>query len=714
MERMVARLLVAPGTPRLNLPSNIAIRNIEVPPSPVLQVELSPVSPTSLTAVISFEYEGVRISASDPDPTRFLSEERALVRRDMNRERELIVHAESAGVNAGRIKTRILPSVVRTLTADGWIVQGDGRAFRTARASRWSVSSGIDWFELEGSIDFETAAANMPEILLAARRGEQYVRLGDGSIGLLPEEWLERFGQFARMGDVSDGKVRFRRNQALLLDAMLAAQGHVNVDETFHRIRQELESFEGIRPPEQPVGFVGTLRDYQREGLGWMDFLGRFGLGGCLADDMGVGKTAQVLARLENRRAEGHGPSLAVVPRSLIFNWKQEAERFTPALRVLDHTGSDRSVQQFDRHDLVLTTYGTLRRDIEAIREIELDYAILDEAQAIRNASTDAAKAARLLKARHRLALTGTPVENRLNDLWSIFEFLNPGMLGSGRAFDALAASTRGDIESETRTALAKVLRPFILRRTKHQVARELPEKTEQTIQCELEGGQRKLYNEIRDHYRGSLLRGKNDDELKQSKIQVLEALLRLRQAACHPGLIDVKRTNDGSAKVDVLLASLSELAAEGNKALVFSQFTSLLSIVRRRLDEAKLPYEYLDGRTRDRQARVERFQNDSSCPFFLISLKAGGLGLNLTAAEYVFLLDPWWNPAVEQQAIDRAHRIGQTKPVVAYRLIAKDTVEEKVQELQKSKRDLAKALIGDENRLIAELKRDDLELLLS
>jgi SNF2 family DNA or RNA helicase len=359
----------------------------------------------------------------------------------------------------------------------------------------------------------------------------------------------------------------------------------------------------------------------------------------------------------------------------------------------------------------VLTTYGTLRRDILQLKEIQFDYVILDEAQAIRNAATDSAKAARLLRSKHRLALTGTPVENSLGDLWSIFEFLNPGMFGSGRAFDALAASTRGPNE-ESRAILARMLRPLILRRTKQQVARELPEKTEQTIVCELKSSQRKLYNDLREYYRANLLRQIDKQGLAKSKIQVLEALLRLRQAACHPGLIDPKRTTDASAKVDLLLDRISEVVAEGHKALVFSQFTSLLSIVRSRLNGTN--YEYLDGKTRDRQARVERFQNDDDCRLFLISLKAGGLGLNLTAAEYVFLLDPWWNPAVESQAIDRAHRIGQTQQVFAYRLIARDTVEEKVLELQKSKRDLAAAIMGEENRFVADLGREDLELLLS
>ena len=347
------------------------------------------------------------------------------------------------------------------------------------------------------------------------------------------------------------------------------------------------------------------------------------------------------------------------------------------------------------------------------MKDIEFDYVILDEAQAVKNAGTASAKAVRLLRSSHRLALSGTPVENHLGELWSLFEFLNPGMLGAASVFRRATGSGR-EIDEETRKLLSQALRPFILRRTKDQVARELPAKTEQTIYCELEPAQRKLYDELRQHYRDSLRQRIETQGLGKSKIMVLEALLRLRQAACHPGLIDINRSGEPSAKLEALLAQLREVLDSGHKALVFSQFTSLLRIVRDRLDSEGIVYEYLDGKTRKRQACVERFQSDPDCKLFLISLKAGGLGLNLTAAEYVFLLDPWWNPAVEAQAVDRAHRIGQTKPVFAYRLIARDTVEEKVLELQKTKRDLAAAIIGEDNALIRNLKREDLELLLS
>jgi SNF2 family DNA or RNA helicase len=484
----------------------------------------------------------------------------------------------------------------------------------------------------------------------------------------------------------------------------------------FERARDELRRFERVEPMDPPTSFVGELRHYQRDGLGWLETLRRFGLGGCLADDMGLGKTVMVLALLDARRCalakSERLPSMVVVPRSLVFNWQEEARRFAPKLRIVDYTGPLRDASAIGGGDLVLTTYGTLRRDAAALNGIEFDYAILDEAQAIKNAATASAKAARLLRARYRLALSGTPIENHLGELWSLFEFLNPGLLGSAKAFQrASSARTRDEANLGW---LSRALRPFILRRTKEQVAPELPRRTEQTLVCELEGLQRKHYDELRAHYRQTLLARIARDGVNKSKMQILEALLRLRQAASHSGLIDPGRAHEPSAKFDVLIPRLLEVTDEGHKALVFSQFTSLLALLRPRLDAAGLTYEYLDGRTRDRAARVQRFQSDPACPLFLISLKAGGLGLNLTAAEYVFLLDPWWNPAVEAQAIDRAHRIGQSRHVFAYRLLARDTVEEKVAELQETKRELADAILNADSGLIRSLRAEDLELLLS
>jgi SNF2 family DNA or RNA helicase len=409
-----------------------------------------------------------------------------------------------------------------------------------------------------------------------------------------------------------------------------------------------------------------------------------------------------------------------VVPRSLLFNWRTESARFTSGLRVLEHVGPARARTggAFGGIDLVLTTYGTLRNDAPFLKDCRFDCVILDEAQAIKNAASATAKAARLLAGEQRLALSGTPIENHLGELWSLMEFLNPGLLGGATVFrDAVAAdagTAAAGAAATGRGLLARALRPLVLRRTKAEVAPELPARVEQTLMVELDDAERRRYDELRAHYRASLLAGTSARSFARSNFHVLEALLRLRQAACHPGLLDPALGSEPSAKLDVLLARLREVVDEGHKALVFSQFTTFLGIVRAALDREGLAYEYLDGQTRDRAAPVARFQRDAACPLFLISLKAGGLGLNLTAAEYVFLLDPWWNPAVEAQAIDRTHRIGQERSVFAYRIVARDTVEEKVLDLQREKRALADAILGAEGSLLGELTREDLALLLA
>ncbi len=727
-DAFLAQVLAARTLPRLELPEEIRFEEVTLDPKPCLTIrDRLDRTAGPLSAELSFQYGEYSAPALSGGRGWYNTEARRFSRRNPQAESAATELLAQAGARLDapswrephwEIAPKKLPRVVRTLVESGWHIEAEGKVFRKPGNYRLAVSSGVDWFELHGEVDYEGGKARLPELLEALRKGQSIVPLDSGGYGVIPEEWLRKVGAMAHMGSADGGHIRFRRSQAGLLDALLAAQPEATYDATFARVRDELKQFRGVEAAAQPEGFSGQLRDYQREGLGWIEFLRRFGFGGCLADDMGVGKTAQVLAALENRRAaraagEAIAPSLVVVPRSLVFNWKQEAERFTPQLRVLDYTGLTRGATDFTSHDVVLATYGTLRRDAPLLTETTFDYVVLDEAQAIKNSDTESAKAARLLRGNHRLAMSGTPVENHLGELWSIFEFLNPGMLGAASVFKLAGAGSR-NADEDTRRMLAQALRPFILRRTKEMVARELPPKTEQTVYCELKPDQRKLYDELREHYRASLLGKIETDGIAKSKIQVLEALLRLRQAACHPGLIDVKRRGEDSAKLETLLVQVKEVLEEGHKALVFSQFTSMLAIVRKRLDDAGVTYEYLDGRTRDRQTPVERFQNDPACNLFLVSLKAGGLGLNLTAAEYVFLLDPWWNPAVESQAIDRAHRIGQTHNVFAYRLIARGTVEEKVLELQASKRDLAAAIIQADNSLIRNLKREDLELLLS
>jgi superfamily II DNA or RNA helicase len=735
-DEFLAELLRQPELPALDLPEELRYEEISAAPRPRLTVKPNRWRSGQLQGELSFDYGGAIVAHEERSRAVVQAAQRRVLLRDFAAERaaherlqRLGWRQPSVGYPGPEIRLELtprhLPKVVRELTAEGWHVEAEGKVYRSPGGFNIQVTSGIDWFELHGSVEFGDTVAPLPELLGALRRGESTVKLGDGTFGLLPEDWLRRYGLLAGLGRPQKGHLRFRRSQVGLLDALLAAHPEAQCDALFAQARDELRCFTGVEPAVPPVGFRGELRPYQQEGLGWLHFLRRFGFGGCLADDMGLGKTVQVLALLEARRelrersgASPVGPSLVVVPKSLIFNWKEEAARFAPRLRVLDHTGSLRHKDNghFAGCDVVLTTYGTLRKDAAAFKDFCFDYLILDEAQAIKNADSASAKAARLLQGDHRLALSGTPIENHLGELWSLFEFLNPGMLGAASVFKVSHGTGTGlrDPDEETRKLLAHALRPFLLRRTKEQVIRDLPPKVEQTLYCELESKQRRLYDELREHYRQGLLKRVEREGIQRAKIQILEALLRLRQAAIHPGLLDKQRREEPSAKLGLLLPRLQEVIEEGHKTLVFSQFTGMLSILRGHLDREGVAYAYLDGKTRDRQACVERFQTDPDCRLFLISLKAGGLGLNLTAAQYVFLLDPWWNPAVEAQAVDRAHRIGQTNRVFAYRLIAQGTVEEKVLELQNSKRELANAIVGADNSLIRNLGKEDLQLLLS
>jgi superfamily II DNA or RNA helicase len=722
-------LFLMPKLPPVDLPEELQVVEERGVPNPRIVIRPSDEHwrRDLLHADVAFVYAKQHLPLASPERGIFDVETRRILIRDPAAEQSAVAFLHQQGFrnpryNYGKprdfeLPARLLPRATRVLLEAGWQVEAEGKLYRRSGEIHIEVATSIDWFDLEGNVRFDDQVASLPRLLQALKRGESTIQLDDGTFGMLPEDWLKKYGMLAGLGTPEGDRLRFSRRQAGLLDALLASLPDVSFDDAFRQATQELRRFEGIRACDPPAEFVGTLREYQREGLGWLQFLERFGFGGCLADDMGLGKTVQVLAdrRQAPKKGEPKLPTLIVVPRSLVFNWQQEAARFAPDLRVLDHTGlqRDKSGANFADFDVVVTTYGTLRRDVLLFKEAAFDYCILDEAQTVKNAGTDQAKAVRLLQARHRLALSGTPVENHLGELWSLFEFLNPGMLGHASIFKLAGGAARNP-EPETRAIVAKGLRPFILRRTKNQVAKDLPEKTEQTLYCELEAEQRQLYDELREHYRQSLLKTIEKVGMNRAKIQVLEALLRLRQAACHPGLIDKKKATNPSAKLDVLIPHLQETIEQGQKTLVFSQFTSLLAFVRNRLDREGVVYEYLDGKTRNRAKKVERFQSDPACKLFLISLKAGGVGLNLTAAEYVFLLDPWWNPAVEAQAIDRTHRIGQTKPVFAYRIIARDTVEEKVLELQKTKRDLADAILNADNSVMSSLRREDLEMLLS
>jgi superfamily II DNA or RNA helicase len=694
---------------------------------------------SEVVGTVELDYAVGRVAATDRRP--LLPTGRGVLRRYFEVEEALLAKAVALGARAGAPGTLALPlgelaQITKDLSEAGWVIEGEGARVRPLGIPRISVSSGVDWFEIEGRFE-GLPAGEFPRLLAALRRGESSVLLGDGTTGILPEEWVARWRAALLLGETKDGRLRFRSSQAWFVDLLLEEFVDRESQRLWSAQRERLASFERIQPVQEPRGFHGELRPYQREGLGWLEFLERQRFGGCLADDMGLGKTVQVLAWLQARKVRDPraAPALIVAPKSLTHNWLEEARRFTPELSVLEYVGPERKKVRGEllAHDLVLTTYGSVRIDVEFLAGLALGVVVLDEAQAIKNEGSHTARAVRLLTAEHRLALSGTPIENHLGELWSLFEFLNPGLLGRSSTFQALVTgAVSGAERPETgdepeaasliapdegaRNLIARAVRPFLLRRTKEGVLRDLPERSEQTVLCDMEPAQKKEYAELRDHFRRTLLEKKTEAELQKDKLGILEMLLRLRQAACHPGLLDATRADDSCAKFDALFPMLEDVLESDHKALVFSQFTSFLALLRRRLDADGRDYGYLDGKTtaKKRTEEVARFQQDPTRKLFLVSLKAGGTGLNLTAADYVVLLDPWWNPAVEAQAIARSHRIGQERNVFAYRLVCRDTIEERVLELQEKKRELAAAILEADSAFVRDLTRADLERLLT
>jgi non-specific serine/threonine protein kinase len=629
------------------------------------------------------------------------------------------------GMLALRSSTHAIDFLLRKvpgLTAAGCEIFGEdklaaGRVNRNRPTVSFGVTSGIDWFDVAAVIRFGETEVSLKEIRRAVKKRERFVKLADGTIGEIPPEWVERYQHLFAFGEESEGGLRLNQHHATLIDRLLQEEEDSRSDAEFKKRAQRLRDFSGIKERKLPRHFRGELRPYQIAGFNWLYFLYYHNFGGCLADDMGTGKTIVTLAFLQSLKEGGaKKASLLVVPRSLIFNWEREAERFTPRLRLLNHASKERAddTSAFDHYDLVLTTYGLLRRDQELLKSYEFNYLILDEAQAIKNPAAETAKAVRRLRGAHRLTLTGTPVENNTLELWSQFAFLNPGLLGNIEYFrKEFGARIERDADETAAELLRQLVHPFILRRTKDQVAPELPPRTERQLLCEMEPAQRKIYEQQRDHYRAVLMQAIDQQGMNQSRMKVLEGLLRLRQICIHPRLADPDFRGD-SAKFELLFETLETLRAEGHKALVFSQFVGMLKLVSAELKKRGIPFSYLDGKTIDRQERVDQFQNEPSIPFFLISLKAGGVGLNLTAADYVIHIDPWWNPAVEMQATDRTHRIGQDKPVFIYKMIVRDSVEEKIVQLQEQKRALVSKLVSTEAGFFKSLSRDDVQVLFS
>ncbi|SHN66117.1 non-specific serine/threonine protein kinase [Desulfovibrio litoralis DSM 11393] len=577
------------------------------------------------------------------------------------------------------------------------------------------------WFNLDISIEYEGQNVELEKIWKAWSEGKRYVQLKDGSYASLPESWLERLGhklEALGLDPAKPPKNKFDHFEAPVLDSLLDDFPNVKTDEYWVNLRDKLRSFNEIEQVEPPVGLNADLRAYQLQGVSYLNFLHEYGFGGILADEMGLGKTVQTLSFIQRMVETGHkGPNLIVVPTSVLPNWEREAEKFVPELKRLIIYGAKRGslIHSIAEYDLVMTTYALLRRDLEELQNFEFNSIILDEAQNIKNPNTITAKSVREINARHRLCLSGTPIENNLFELWSLFEFLMPGFLGAQHAFQRGIVKPIKDGDDQALDFLRTRVRPFILRRTKNEVAKDLPPKIENTYYCALEEEQAELYAILARKLKEQVLNTVEEKGLAKSQMSILDALLRLRQICCHPRLLKLDipgvSTNLPSGKFEAFKDMIVDIVDEGHKVLVFSQFVQMLHIIRSWLQISEIPFCYLDGSSKDRFEQVDKFNNTPEIPIFLISLKAGGTGLNLTSADYVIHYDPWWNPAVENQATDRAHRLGQTKQVFAYKLICQHTVEEKILKLQDMKRGVADAIIPGQETW-KSLTRDDLEML--
>ncbi len=649
------------------------------------------------------------------------------VNRKLEAEKEVINFLIETGLDLKNSKVSLpkpkaftwLSEHKEALQSKGFIVNQkelNGKKYFIGESSiKIEVNENIDWFDIHAVIkfgDYEIPFKDLRKYILKKKR--EFI-LPNGEVAVIPESWISEYSElFAFMdNDDSDLHKLKKHHLALIQDLETGNLAKVTIDRKLEKLRD----FDRIDDFAMPVNFKGELRPYQKAGYNWLQFLNQYKFGGCLADDMGLGKTVQTLAMLQKQKDDGNkAASLLIMPTSLVYNWEMEAQKFTPELRVFTYTGTNRKkdITQFENYDLVLTSYGIIRLDIDILTEFYFNYIILDESQAIKNPGSIITKAVKKLNSRARLILTGTPLENSTMDLWSQMSFVNPGLLGVQSFFkNEFLNPIEKKNDQEKIKKLYTIIKPFILRRHKSQVATELPEKIENLVYSNMTSAQEDEYEEVKSFYRNKILEHIDSQGLSSSQFILLQGLTKLRQIANHPKMVDENYTED-SGKLEDVTQMLENAIQENHKILIFSQFVKHLSIFSQYLKDKGIDFSYLDGSTKNRKAEVENFQNDPKLKVFLISLKAGGLGLNLTKADYVFILDPWWNPAIEQQAVDRAHRIGQENKVFTYKFITKNSVEEKILALQNRKMRLASELITTEESFVKSLSKEDIEGLLA
>jgi SNF2 family DNA or RNA helicase len=583
-----------------------------------------------------------------------------------------------------------------------------------------TVSSGIDWFDVQVKAQWGDQQLSFKEIKKAISSGQNYVILSDGSLGMIPDEWIKKYSFLLKISKEEGDGGRISKKHFGIIDLLYNEIDNEEVLRELDAKKENLLKVETYQPNPIPSEIRATLRPYQETGYQWMQVLDEVSWGGCLADDMGLGKTLQAITFLQYVKEKYKAPtSLIICPTSLIFNWQNELDKFAPTLKYHIYYGQGRVVDDLDLHsfDLIITSYGVARNDVEVLMGFGWEYMILDESQTIKNPDAGITRALQLYKARNKFILSGTPMQNNTFDLYAQFNFLNPGLLGTRDFFrHEFASPIDRNANKDVSILLKNIIKPFMLRRTKAEVANDLPEKTESIIWCQMSEEQQEMYDTYKDFYRGALTQKIAADGMAKAGIYILEGLLRLRQICDDPRLIkETDKPTSSGVKIKEIIREIKENIGD-HKILVFSQFVEMLTLIRQDLDEHRITYAYLDGGTNatKRKNEVTNFQENEDVKVFLISLKAGGVGLNLTAADYVYIVDPWWNPAVEQQAIDRVHRIGQKNNIFAYKMICKGTVEEKILKLQEKKLNLSRDLIGEDNAFFKKLTADDIQYLFS
>ncbi|MDW7690300.1 SNF2-related protein [Flammeovirgaceae bacterium SG7u.111] len=684
---------------------------------------------------LSFRYGDFKFSADQPNPASVKMKHDSSqdsytfykVKRDIDFESKTREKLKSLGlpINNGKLiidKSKAFSFIsehIEALERDGFQieqkVESSGKKYFLGQSFiNVEITENKDWFDINAIVkfgDYEIPFIKLRQLIVA---NKNEFTLPNGETAVIPESWFTRYSDLFQFVDEDNETSMLKKHHVALVQDL---QTDNLAQVTMSRKLEKLRDFSQIDDFDLSPNFNGVLRPYQKAGYNWLQFLSQYNFGGCLADDMGLGKTVQTLAMLQNEKDQGaQNATLLIMPTSLLYNWEMEAKKFTPNLKVFCYTGSSRekNVEIFQDYDLILTSYGIARIDSDILEEYYFNYVILDESQIIKNPNSIIAKSVSRLKSKKRLILTGTPIENTTLDLWSQLSFVNPGLLGGMKYFKQeyqIPIEKKNDADKSQR--LHALIKPFVLRRHKSQVAKDLPEKIEKVQYCDMTAEQEKEYEETKSYYRNKILEHIEQKGVSRSQIMLLQGLTLLRQLANHPKMVNVESDSE-SGKMQSVLSMLETAISEKHKILIFSQFVKHLGIFKEYLDKEKVKYAYLDGATKNRQEEVDNFQSDEDMRVFLISLKAGGLGLNLTAADYVFILDPWWNPAIEAQAVDRAHRIGQENKVFTYKFITRNTVEEKILALQENKLKLAQDLITTEDTFIKSLSQNDIEALLS